>query len=388
MPTFGAALCIVARLQGGIGVIFTNRIAKSIGLMSYSLYLVHWPIIVYVIHLYGELTPTLGAICLAMSFLLAALQYKFIEQPLRKPLGARVEKLSATGSFSRGLAAASCASIAMLGLALIVRNFEGLPGRFSGEIAEIAAYGEQAMQGRWRRYGPLCRGVEAGELCGQIVSDRVNILIVGDSHAIDSLNALSESYPGANLLILQKGGCPFYEDLTGIPHADRACASRNVERKQTIVSLQDELDAVVIAQRFVSGRVQPFTPSLAWAAALDVPVVVVGPAPEFSDDLLEIFLRADSAVEGNRRAVEEYLVAEQFAVNVELQDLARLHGIAYIDRLKRFCPSESNCNFVIQRESGVALAMVDSNHLTWDGAAYLGAALAEDSDEPLSGILN
>ncbi len=60
VPCVGAALVILTGTAPRVGLLLRNSVAVGIGLISYSVYLVHWPIIVfdrYVIHDAGGLEP-------------------------------------------------------------------------------------------------------------------------------------------------------------------------------------------------------------------------------------------------------------------------------------------------------------------------------------------
>src|SRR5690606_325111 len=85
LPTFGAAALIVAGAydSGGVSRVLTLRPVRHIGHVSYSWYLWHWPVLVFVAAVVGELSPQVGVGVAALSYLPAVLSYRFVEQPFR-----------------------------------------------------------------------------------------------------------------------------------------------------------------------------------------------------------------------------------------------------------------------------------------------------------------
>ncbi len=98
IPCTGAALIIYSGLayrdsanQGAdsghrfIGLL-SNKWMVGMGLISYSLYLVHWPVIVFYTYSSGKELGVAEIVVLAItSLILACLMYRFIEQPFRRP---------------------------------------------------------------------------------------------------------------------------------------------------------------------------------------------------------------------------------------------------------------------------------------------------------------
>lgn len=86
LPTVGAVLIIMAGSEAYLNKrFFAHKVAVFIGLISYPLYLWHWPLISIVRNNLGGATPTgiLVVILVLCSFILAYLTYVLVERPLR-----------------------------------------------------------------------------------------------------------------------------------------------------------------------------------------------------------------------------------------------------------------------------------------------------------------
>jgi len=86
-PCLGTVLLILAGRdkdnQGIINTIISHRSLVFVGLISYSLYLWHWPIFVFVQYLGLELTGYIRIFAVTSAFIFAYLSWKFVEQPIR-----------------------------------------------------------------------------------------------------------------------------------------------------------------------------------------------------------------------------------------------------------------------------------------------------------------
>lgn len=95
-PVLGTVLLIAAGMKAGkptpFNRLLTWRPLVWVGLISYPLYLWHWPLLVFPRIILGEIpTPGLRWILLGSAVILATLTYRLVEQPLRfgKHLGAK-----------------------------------------------------------------------------------------------------------------------------------------------------------------------------------------------------------------------------------------------------------------------------------------------------------
>jgi peptidoglycan/LPS O-acetylase OafA/YrhL len=127
LPVAGATAVILAGPEAAVNrIVFSNRAAVFVGLISYPLYIWHWPLIsyAYIIRLGKPPTPLMAAGLVAASFLLAWATYRLIEYPVR--FGAHRHR--------RTQIVAAC--VAALGAAgLVVWTKGGFPERFPRQAA-------------------------------------------------------------------------------------------------------------------------------------------------------------------------------------------------------------------------------------------------------------
>jgi peptidoglycan/LPS O-acetylase OafA/YrhL len=86
LPVLGAALILIAGPSAlGNRILLSRRLPVFIGLISYPLYLWHWPLISYLTITDGQLPGLYERVTVAaLSVALAWLTYRFVEQPLRR----------------------------------------------------------------------------------------------------------------------------------------------------------------------------------------------------------------------------------------------------------------------------------------------------------------
>jgi peptidoglycan/LPS O-acetylase OafA/YrhL len=197
-----------------------------IGRWSYSLYLWHWPVFVFLAYHYsGELSLPMRMCALLLVFGFAALSWRYVEQPIR------------TGSFPRRrifLAAAAC-SLSVLGVGLFIWRNEGLPQRLSGDTQLIAASARDFVQRAGNCYEPTNNFVPGLKHCRLGVGeDNPSFLVWGDSHGRalrDGIDAAAKRVGSNGLLVWGAGCLPAFDYLkhessTGA-EADRECEAQN-----------------------------------------------------------------------------------------------------------------------------------------------------------------
>ncbi len=88
----GTALFLYSNQADHISSILTKKPMVFLGTRSYSIYLIHWPVLVFSNYLFGS-TSIKNILCLPLVLILGSICYKFIEVPFRN--GAKLFKSSA-----------------------------------------------------------------------------------------------------------------------------------------------------------------------------------------------------------------------------------------------------------------------------------------------------
>jgi len=174
-PTLGAALIIYSGSTEGTRVakVLSFKPVVFIGLISYSLYLWHWIVVVFLkSYLLRPLAGWEIAFEIALCIALASLSWKFVESPFRGRKGH--EWISRRWIFSG--AVAGSAILALVGGILFVRH--GIPSRFSPAVLEVYAGKDDV----WKRHAACERRVcQVGPT--EPIDGQPSFLLWGDSHA-------------------------------------------------------------------------------------------------------------------------------------------------------------------------------------------------------------
>ena len=103
VPCLGAAFVILSERSSIAGMIVKNRVAVGVGLISYSLYLVHWPLIVfYKYHTFTKPSSVEKGVIALAAIALATIMYYYVETPFRRPPSTAIHPGIAGNRLPRG----------------------------------------------------------------------------------------------------------------------------------------------------------------------------------------------------------------------------------------------------------------------------------------------
>jgi len=288
LPCVGTALCIQAgsQLEHKTQLPWVNRLLAGkifvwIGLISYSLYLIHWPIAAFANYiLLRQPTPIEGCVMIAASIALSSLCWRYIEQPFRQ---IDRSKTRAVLAGSIGMIMAGCL-IGAIGVGL-----NGLPSRFPD-------FAKQQILGVEDWGGVRCFNQDSTKpipwdpvTCTRIHGTKGRILLWGDSFAAQYMPGiiLDAERIDADVLQYTFAGCP--PILSYFSYARVGCTPSN-QRVLSIIR-EEKIDTVVISARWtdVSRRALSQLPdTVAALNKLGVRVYVFGQSPEFAMDVQQI----------------------------------------------------------------------------------------------------
>ncbi|RWC48877.1 MAG: acyltransferase [Mesorhizobium sp.] len=336
-PCIGTALLIYAGQDNvdGPAPVATRvlRLAPLVwvGLVSYSLYLVHWPInsFVHYLSLKAIGVPTIIAMTVA-SFALAAFSWKYVEQPFR-------QKRAYTAPLP--IFAFSATAIALLcagGLAGALSN--GFPQRFPDFSTERIRVGD------WRNGVCFYEGgtrIEDWNLadCTRTTGFATNVLLWGDSFAAHYVSGLEPNAQKiqANVIQYTYAGCP--PDLTYFSYARPACTRFN-ERALSIIH-DANIRAVILSGRWTDYQARGFgglQKTIDRLREMGVKVYTVGQSPEFIADVQKIAFFAKREHVGTT----SWPMAMDPDINARVLPFTK--GADFIDPLTYLCDS-AGCSY-------------------------------------------
>lgn len=212
-PCLGAALVIHAGdpQKTLAGRILARRPLVFAGLISYSLYLWHWPVFVFATYVDFR-APSLSAsiALIALSCVLAVLSWRFVEQPFRRSRAGsrRPRPALAAATVLMGLTAASAAYAA---------DADGFPQRLRPGLRRILAEQDDHEPRIARCFFLTARDVHDHKLCRiGARTGQPSFILWGDSHADAILPAVSQAAARAGRSGIFAGGasCPPLMDVT------------------------------------------------------------------------------------------------------------------------------------------------------------------------------
>lgn len=368
----------------------------SIGKVSYSWYLWHWPMLAFPrIASGGTLPPYSAAFCVLASLAMAAASYRYAEQPFRhsrrQPIPLLLRYASLTAAF-----------VAVFGVIWISR---GLPERYPVLAHEMQEQSDPCLV----EYGADKPNLSSR--CYASSDPRPSIVLWGDSHSAALAPALRQivNHAGFNFIQLSKASClPLHGVAKFVPQHPLVvgeCLSFN-NRVLSLIASDPRIKAVILAGRwgepFQSGNDNPLVTDLASArepySAATIQerfarslfgtvsslqqsgkrVVLVSDVPNFDFDPTLRFMTAriparrdiatligeDPAHQSS--GLDSYAAVNSLSTAFLYQARTRYPEVTVVDLRSQLCDPSGQCTY----EDKDKLLYSDGQHVTPEGARY------------------
>jgi len=389
LPVLGAAAVIFAGPRAVVNKwVLSNRAAVWVGLISYPIYLWHWPLLTAA-HLSTSpfVTDYIVAVKLAIvlaSVLLGWLSYKLIETPVKR---VRADRPLAAGIF---------ATLLVLGGAgLYTMRAGGFPNRVPESLRELGAitnpyayfhFGEAIRSSTCHIDAKMPEGFQRPAQC--FSNQHPLVMLWGDSYAAalyPGLEALSRS-EGFGITQITGGNAPPFFDKTKLAADNVSLFDENATALD--VATRSHPDVIILSWMVTgsnavlaadgtadqSGSVTAFADTVRriHQATPTSRIILVGPVPHWDGTLAKVtvnYLQSQSF----RSQMPAYTT---FGLRPEMKNwddyfsvaIPKL-GVTYISAYKALCNASGCLTHV--GPLATDLTAVDWGHLTKAGAEYL-----------------
>jgi peptidoglycan/LPS O-acetylase OafA/YrhL len=309
LPTLGAVLIISAGTNAWANrTLLSNRVLVWFGLISYPLYLWHWPLLSFA-RIVESQSPSqeIRIVIVCISILLAWLTYRFIEKPVRF----RLQGKSRTVILASLMVMIGCIGYNTYdrgGLPFRMQSESEFLGYFENERPEMRYFQKINLFTLWKDECAFfdVDKYRAGKLAGvtdskprealasscferNLTYDKA-VLLWGDSNAQVLSPGLQKNLPSNwQLLQIATSGCsPKLDSIT--PSTTSQCKQSNYFAIKTISDIKP--DVVVVAQG-EGQSTKSFQDIANHLKTLGVKrVILLGPVPHWKSDLPKLLLRS------------------------------------------------------------------------------------------------
>ncbi len=213
LPCLGTFLVIRhSEKKGILNSFLTLKPLVYIGLISYSLYLIHWPVITfYYYYSFGPLNIIEMSVIFISSVLLAHLMYKYVETPFRKSRSNSSSAFQMKKTIVLGIL--SMCLLASLGY--IIQENDGFPNRMNSDVIlkSKSDYRDEESSYCLQRKHSFKHIT-----CGFERNSKDSIYVWGDSHARHLMPGLATRFPNHNIYIIYLSDCLPQNGIEGFTH--------------------------------------------------------------------------------------------------------------------------------------------------------------------------
>ena len=404
MPVLGTFFIIVANSTAWINSnLLSNQILVYVGLISFSLYMWHWPLLTFVrIIENGEVSNSYRNIALFITAIFSVATFHIIEKPIRNGShnrGIKAIVLSAT-LFACGFSGYLIYTNDGYQSRYVKTNVYEHPGKSDGIESEDANVPIKKIPNL---------PVQAPAPSKSLFSTGTKVALIGDSNASRLVAGILPCYQN-DLITFATPGWPYFVG-TGykpgyVPHSSQTGTKKLTEDSINKIISDDTISVVIIANMYVMylyqdtlrsdpGTTSEETSSQAYAAGLrrtvklltgSGKIVVYVKTIPFLDGVSEVSACLSSSLAFKRKMPEgcikplEYVKKQRADYDKIVEDALEGLQVSVFDTLPYFCDR----HFCYAARDGV-LMYLDMSHLSDAGSHLIGPRLVQFIQDARSG---
>lgn len=358
-----------------------NALVLMLGKLSYSLYLMHWPVYVFAKYLNINTSSLKNTgLMLLVTLVLATVSYWFVEQPFRK----------AGANWIKRWGIAFCVSLMLLFglLGLGMKLSDGWTWRYDNDPLSASEI-ERGKSGRYKNTLGACSVLEFENATKCPMDRPIQILVLGNSHEPDGFNMFHHLYGNdekINLIIFgTTNGCSL-EINNGVmssPENELQCGKRfaTLNDPKFINKITHVVYSNHTGFEYVAKNMWSILENM-MQKNQNIKLIVLGSYLETSMDCATIKNNV-----GSFDACKSPDYVTFFKPNerdVSPVDLSKTLPYLYINKFKLLCPSLelSSCRTFAKGEP----MFYDVHHLSFGFASYVGELIAKNYAQDLEAL--
>lgn len=364
-PCLATVALIAVGSRGGSAI--TSGLSSGplvwIGQISYSLYLVHWPILVFYRMARGVPISAFEAWALIAACVAAAyISWRFVERPFREKRLLATRNALFTGSGIAAAALVLAATLISFAPLRVASDADKLASFLSYDDSDVYRKGRCFLFGHQNRLSDF----DVNE-CLQPAPGKPNILLVGDSHAAHLWSGLKAEFPHANVMQATSTGCKPVLGARG----EKTCVDL-VDMALGPFLQSTRPDIIILSARWIESDIPDLERTLRALAGKAGQVVILGPIAEYAMPLPRLLAQ----VSGGRdpSLLVHARLADQEGTDRDLGAAVRSVGADYVSAYHLLCASDAApCQTIVD---GVPIQW-DYGHLTEQGSQLIARKLKE-----------
>ena len=369
VPTFGTALVITfADRDTWVGSFLSLKVLVQIGIVSYSAYLWHQPIFAFArLKSLETIRPLSPAFLLLVTFCLAFLTWRFVEQPIRN-----FKSVSKTGVLYVG--AAFSLLFAVLGLA--ISDSRGVESRFQtnliGDVGHLEFH--QFIDTSYIDCEPKSVSAQAltwGRFlrCKQSKRGVPEVVLLGDSHAEHLFIGLAEAEENLNVAFYISDSVPLIDNPKFEGFFDEIL--ENGRRQSILITFMYSYQFASRERSEIFDRLEA-TIDILQRAGKDV--IIIGDVPKFQINPEICKFRFQKTDVLNRCKISVNQATYQSRPYEEMiKFISKKKGVQFLELKKALC-DELSCGII--KEDRILYR--DNHHLNILGSRLVGGFLASN----------